>query len=419
MDVTLLKNLLSRFSKYAFQSFVFKLMTSQYGKEAIKLKPKLGEGIFSRDVTDEIFAAELGSKGVGESWRGTYHSLYITHFLPLELMKSPDQIDIADPLILNTLESIHSFYKRKKIILPMPGLESPLQGLFFINNISGFSMQEHTESLLPKYRELASFFRFWFPEVGVGNIDSFFEREPMKTENVLKSFLQSNQEGICISLSKDEVEVNKYSSEKPMFSGVGRRSLDPYEPLFTYSPPEEKLLLDEFEALISSDAKESLLEEFLAEHYKDIFGIKYDRIETQLWLKFPGLDISGKDRRLDLFLRNSVTSDWELFEVKRAIDLTGTYRDIPVVKQEVLYAMQQVKNYARILAQDSVRRKFADEGIEYYEPALHLIVGRKPQLPLKQWRHLVANNENGVKLITFDDLLKELELRLRDRQSTL
>jgi hypothetical protein len=418
VDESLLKNLLSRFNKYAFQSFTLELLRAEYGSRGIIPVTRFGEGIYKRDVTDEILAAELGgvpgSERVPRQGRGMYHGLYVCHFLPCELLKHPDHVDVADPLMLRTLERIYQAYKNK-VVLPMPGLASPLQGIFFLNNISGFSTRDYGETLLHKYREIAAFIGFRFPDVFVGNFDSFIERQPAATEKTLKKFLKRHKEGICITLTAGGVQINDFTSEKPLAAGVGRQSLDPYEPLFTQAATRARSILKEFESLINSDAKESQLEEFLSEHYKDVFGSKYDRIETQVWLRFPDLDLSGKDRRLDIFLRNSVTADWELFEVKRAVEITGTYRDTTVIKQEVLYAMQQVKNYARILSQDVVKKRLASEGLEFYEPSLNLIIGRRPQLPPEQWRHLVMHNAKDVKLITYDDLIKEMQLRFEDR----
>lgn len=102
------------------------------------------------------------------------------------------------------------------------------------------------------------------------------------------------------------------------------------------------------------------------------FGDKYDRIESQLWLRFPEVDAGRRERRIDLLLRNSIKNDWELFEIKRPIRLTKTYRDMRVLKSEVSYAIQQARNYGEILRQDKVKKHFASEGIEYCEPVLNL-----------------------------------------------
>jgi hypothetical protein len=136
-------------------------------------------------------------------------------------------------------------------------------------------------------------------------------------------------------------------------------------------------------------------------------------------LRFPQHDIADKDRRLDVFLRNSVTNDWELYEVKRAIKLTCTYRDGPIIAHEVYKAAQQIKRYEKILSQDSVKKKLAEDGIEYCVPTLNLVVGSKPEIPHEQWRCLVNANIKDIKVITFDEILKQMECRVMDYKRLL
>lgn len=274
---------------------------------------------------------------------------------------------------------------------------------------------QENDTLGLRYQAVLDSLGFPSVQAQIGNIKTFIDHSSVKVEGVLKAILQSYREGVCVTLSRDGISVNKISSERPLFCGVANQSFYPYETIYTYASSRESALLKEFAALLNKNAKESDLEEFIRTHYKDVFGGIYDRVETQLWLRFPELDIANKDRRLDIFLRNSVSNDWELFEVKRAVQLTRTYRDIPVITSEVLYAVQQVQNYARMLAQDEVKRKFAADGIEYFEPVLKLVIGRRPQISQQQWRSLVVSNERDVKLITFDDLMREMAIRFKDR----
>lgn len=95
--------------------------------------------------------------------------------------------------------------------------------------------------------------------------------------------------------------------------------------------------------------------------------------------------------------------------------LTETYRDIPMLSREVSGAIQQLRNYGRILDQDSVKRHFAAQGIEYYSPELRLVIGRGPQIPHETWRWLKSTGETGLKIMTFEDLLAEMQLRLAQR----
>jgi len=168
--------------------------------------------------------------------------------------------------------------------------------------------------------------------------------------------------------------------------------------------------------LLSNNPKEATLENFLESHFRDIFGPNYDRIETQIWLRFPEFYISNRSRRLDIFLRNQIEKDWELFEIKRLVPLTGNYRDIPVLSREITTAISQVRNYVRILQQDKVKQSMYREGIEYFEPELRLVVERSPQIETEQWRRIVADSSNGVKIITFDNLLDQMRARLASRE---
>jgi hypothetical protein len=118
---------------------------------------------------------------------------------------------------------------------------------------------------------------------------------------------------------------------------------------------------------------------------------------------------------LDIFLRNSINADWDLFELKRIVQLTSSYRDVPVLANEIYRAIQQVLNYEKLLKQDSVRQKLSREGINYCEPSLHLVVGKSPDIPHEQWRWLVKTNSQYVKLLTYDELLKEMRIRLMER----
>lgn len=420
MDNTLLGDVVSRLGKYAFESFVFELLSTEYGED-FEPAPGLGESVYLRD------------------WRrGHYYGVYLIHFLPLfELLKTPTNIDLKDKEVIQRLENIREhnereFHERYNSRLVdwhhrnddefqkshfrynLTQEYSPLQTIFFLNNLVRLTDQENN-TLGLQYQAILDSLGFPSVQAQTGNIKTFIDHSPIKVEGSLKAVLQSYREGVCVTLSRDGISVNKISSEKPLFCGVANQSLNPYETIYTYPSPREGYLLKEFAALINRNAKEADLEEFLRTHYKDIFGGIYDQVETQLWLRFPELDIAGKDRRLDIFLRNSVSNDWELFEVKRAVQLTRTYRDSPVIASEVLYAVQQVQNYAGILAQDEVKRKFAADGIEYFEPVLKLVIGRKPQIPHQQWRSLVVRNKKDVKLITFDDLIKEMAIRFKDR----
>jgi len=97
------------------------------------------------------------------------------------------------------------------------------------------------------------------------------------------------------------------------------------------------------------------------------------------------LEKDKKGRRPDIFLRNSIKGDWELIELKRPIKIVSLYRSLPVFSKEVSNAIQQVRYYEKLLKQEKVRREFSKEGIEYFEPELRIVIGRRPQISQQDW----------------------------------
>lgn len=402
-DSDLLRTLLSRLNTNAFEAFIVELFNKEESEPFSRLQD-VGDGVFYQPLLD--------------SYGGTLDSVFLLHYLPLGTFQNPERIQIAaDPLLAHRLEQVRNFYKGKFGYFGMVSESlvkaAKLRSLAILTNLAGIDKDYYQSNLIPKYRELAQSLDLFVPSFLVGSYDSFLDLNASGTEKAFKGFLSKNSEGVTISLSEESVHVARFTYETSL-QGVFRESKYLYEPVFFSFGQQEQFLAD-FEVLIRSETREAELEDFLAAHFRDIFGSNYDRIETQIWLKFPELDISHKNRRLDVFLRNSVINDWELFEIKRAIPLTRTYRDVPVIVSEVSYAVQQIKNYARILSQDSVKRRLAQEGIEYCEPSLNLVVGKTPQIPHEQWRWLVSNYDKDVKILTFDDLLEQMRQRLRDR----
>jgi hypothetical protein len=99
--------------------------------------------------------------------------------------------------------------------------------------------------------------------------------------------------------------------------------------------------------------------------------------------------------------------------------LVRSYRDGPVFVAEVAHAITQLKRYSHLLATPTVREQLKRSGIEYFEPTLNLVIGRKPQIPIEQWRWLVARHDKDVRLFTYDDLLTEMKMRLNERAQLL
>ncbi len=402
MRELLLKKILSSFSENSFRAFVKEFFETD--GVPLVAHEDIGEDIFFRPIID--------------SYGGSIHSVFMLHFIPFELFKDPLNIKIVDPPLKNNLQKIERYYKGRKgqwgMVSPALTEDDALQTLAFLVNIANVSEDAYHEFIIPKYSQAAAACGIK-ADIYVGSYDSFFAKSPNCTENTIEKYFDNYREGISINLSHDEVYIDQYLSEKYIINGVLPHTLNPCEPVIVNRTVKLNQVFAEFTSLLKESTKEKDLECFLSAHYKEIFGYVYDRIETQLWLKFPEVDIANKNRRLDIFLRNCIENDWELFELKRITPLTTSYRDVPVFTREIMNALQQTKNYARILSQDSVKKKLAAQGIEYYEPSLRLVIGGRPNMSIQQWRWLKASNESNIKIITYDDLLKELKLRMENR----
>lgn len=354
----------------------------------------------------------------------TYKGIYLPHSVPYELYKNPYDISIDTPYLRKKLEIIrneysNSFFPTLKTFYN-GRLGNLLNAVYFINNIVGLPMEFYNDYLINEYIKLTK-------SVGVdldcdfsthvGSFDTFIEHDPEIVVNLIKEYSLNNFD-ISISLKEDNFTINKCTNDKYLTSGIGAITQSPYHSLVTERFNDKNNIIHEFEDLLNKSPSENELEKFLKEYYKDIFGNNYDKIEIQLWLKFPEIDITNKNRRLDIFLHNNVVNDWELFELKKIMPLTKSYRDIPVFKSEIYSAIQQLKNYERILQNQEVKEKFKRDGIEYYEPSLNLVVGRTSTLPHDEWRWLISSNKN-IKILTYDDLLKEMSNRLNSHMDFL
>jgi hypothetical protein len=413
MKKDIIKTLLSRLNRAAFSEYLLELLRQDYGKDHVKHLKLLGEGMIRRELPD--FHWPPDKKGQDGHY-GIYEGAYVIHHIPQDLFKGEEWLKLDDPDLLVRLQNLHKYYARSKkgylVSSPCGGFWNPcLQAIYFITNITGRAKDFYINDLLPKYEHLARESGILVNHYDIGCPESF---KSIPAEKALDRFILSHSDGLSICLEPDRLTASYLSAEKELVSGVSRVSKFPYQPVYIPIQRQNEIF-QEFTELLRKRPSESKLEKFLTAHYRVIFGPKYDRIETQLWLRFPQFDIAHKKRRLDIFLRNSVSNDWELFELKRIVPLTSTYRDVPILAQEISSAIGQLKNYRRILCQDAVKRKFAKEGMVYYEPVLHMVVGRSPEIPTEQWRWLVTRCASDVKLLTYDDLINEMTARLKDR----
>jgi hypothetical protein len=340
-------------------------------------------------------------------------------YLPLGLFNQPDLNCLTgDPTLTVRLKQLKKIYNGVSGYFGMVSPElvkaTQLRSLGFLVNLSGLSQRQYDEDIFPQYTRLVRKIGLHAPITLVGSYDSFMDFNAEAVQNVLKKFLSDRTDGFAVQISPAGTHVINFAGQTSFESGVLAVNKCPYEPIIAAAFEKNSQLIREFEYLIQKDCPEIERENFLIAHAKEIFGGKYDRVEAQIWLRFPDLDITGKERRMDVFMRNSISMDWDLFEIKNPIRLIRNYRDVPVMVAEVSHAITQLKNYSRLLSSRKVKETLKQSGIEYCEPTLNLVIGRKPQIPLEQWRWLLSSQDKDVRLITFDDLFSEMKIRLTD-----
>lgn len=295
------------------------------------------------------------------------------------------------------------------------GLWLPVDGtaIYVIGNYDSRKLGIADEELLKYcFESFSSFIPESF-QFGIGNINTILNLNGNSQDDykkLIERYFIENDSGICINFSDDRIFASRYIAQKE-FNGILLPSQTLFQPLIKKVLDADDVLV-EFNEIINSNVKECILEEFLRENYQLIFGEKYDSISTQVWLKFPEADLGGRERRLDIFMRNVISQDWDIYELKRAnVKLTKTISGLPRFVNVVNDAIAQIKNYQRILNQDAVRKKLEGEGIEYYNPQINLVIGKHPNLPIRQWRELLSQHQD-LNILTYGDLLKEAKLRL-------
>ena len=404
MKINQIKQILTTLDRNTFERFVFEFFSSDDGeKKDMTQKTNIIEnGLFEQ--------LKVGWSNIMYSNRFKSYNYILPFYYPLELFKNLSSISLINSEVLNKLKKTQFILEqRKKNWTYWDGKYEP-PDIAFITNFEGLETNVYQQTIIPQFQKIVDQSNI-DAEAIVGSFDTFFFFAGNKVIETFNSFISKYQKQVSIVFRKDKLELEYFKQDKYLTESLLKNSNSPYEPVFIERIKKKYEIVKEFEFLINNDVSESKLEIFLAKYYKEIFGEQYDRIETQLWLKFPELDISQKNRRLDMFLRNSVQGDWELFELKKTMKIVRSYRNIPAFTAEINNGIQQLRNYQQLLKQDRVKRKFAKEGIEYYHPELRLVVGRKPDISLKDWRFLKSTNENNIKIITFDELLLSLKKR--------
>jgi hypothetical protein len=291
-DETIIHQILPLLNKNVFSSFIKELFQDKHG--AFLEIEELGTGFFRKPWIDSY----------GES----LETAFILQYLPLEIFKNPETFDTSnDPILFSQLEKVKKHYHKSSGAFGMVSGHlvpaTKLRTLGFLTNMYDLERQEYFEKLIPNYVKVARKAGIYIPII-LGSYDSFIDLNAERTIETLKKFLEKHSDGLTINFSDSDVKVSRFMSERNL-GGVLRHSYQICEPVLT-KLDIGRSLLSEFEMLIRKETKEKDLEDFLQAHYREIFGYNYDRIETQVWLKFPNLDLVGKRRRLDIFLRNGM-----------------------------------------------------------------------------------------------------------------
>ncbi len=401
-----IKLMLGRLDKSSFTKFTLEL----FGQTDFSLNFERQKTYYIKKFRNEIIEQNYIDRKK-QYCQG--YDLIIPFLEPYDLFKNIGNLKVDFP-DLNQLFKYYKYKVNRRISSWQfwTDGEYVIPNIKFITNYSGLDENIYEEVLIPKFEKFVNQFNF-DSQIFVGSLDTFFKKNPQGTCTAFNLFLNKYKNEISVRLIDDnEYKIQGHVSEKYFHEGVLKKSLSPCEPLVSFNLNENSQVISEFEFLLNKNSKENELESFLKKYFKYIFGEKYDRIETQIWLKFPQLDVNNKNRRMDVFLRNSVARDWELFELKRAGNIVKNIKDIPTFTSEFTSAVQQIRNYNKILSQDNVKKILADDGIEYYTPELRLVIGKTPDIPLEQWRWLKKSNENDLKIITYDELYEGLKSRL-------
>lgn len=408
IDTDFIKAILSKFTAETFGAFIHKLFypkTDDPLGQAEEEYGNLGDGIFAQ-----------ASPGYADS----LDSVFVLQYLPLSVFSRPSFKHLAnDPILPARLRHLKKLYNGVCAYYGMvsPGLvkATKLRSLGFLINLSGLSRQQYDEEIFPQYERLVQKIDLHTPITLVGSYDSFMDFSATEVQDILKCFLSNETDGITIQMAPDGPRVLPFTVQTGFESGVLKANRCPYEPVLVAASEQNAELIREFEDMVRKDCSETKREKFLVAHATEIFGGKYDRIEAQILLRFPEIDIAGKERRMDLFMRNCISNDWELFEIKNPIRLIRDYRSLPVMVAEVSRAITQLKNYSRLLSRPEIKEALKQSGIEHFEPTLNLVIGRKPQISAEQWNWLKCSQDKDVRLFTYDDLVSEMKIRLADR----
>ncbi|MEO6978717.1 MAG: hypothetical protein ABI113_10075 [Mucilaginibacter sp.] len=409
LDKNTVRNLLSYLDNKTFTEFIYEFWCS----ENIITDEKFVEISKLYNISKDVFEQVLID--YKDDITGTQsHNLILPFYEPLELYAKPEKLNFNEHPYLYPILSKYrrKVSKRENNWNIFRDGDYTIPTIAFVSNIAGFKEEYYQKYLLPSLALLVEQAGL-FAMTKIGTCDSFVDLDFNKTAKILKEFLNKRKK-IVISNNEGRVSVNEYFSEKYLTGGILQTIDSPLYPIYVNNIDANSLLL-EFQSLLAKKSSESQLESFIKKYYKTLFGPHYTNIETQLWLKFPELDISSKNRRLDVFLKNSIENDWELLELKQISNPIKIVQGVPNFTSRVYSAIEQLKNYNNILQQSSVKQKLSKLGITYFEPEYKIVIDKKPDISTEQWRRLKKNNENGFKILTLEDIYAEVNHRCSNK----
>ncbi|RYE25317.1 MAG: DUF4263 domain-containing protein [Sphingobacteriales bacterium] len=413
MDIDLAKKLVSTFDLYSFNKFIRDLWNCKEESSSkltitTEQRPEINKWAFEQTFISYSNSGSKESQG---------YNLILPFNYPVELLKEDTDFpfELFQKELYQNLKQYSKILKKRQKDWYWPNDGNwTIPKIALATNLLDKSHNLYYKRIFPWFIDLIQKSNL-SAEPMIGSYDSFFELNLDNTYQILKNFFNNRKGELVISIVDKKIEVNEFTSEKYFDKGVLHDTKSAIESAFIIQ--KKSNLVYEFEHLLNNYTSEKQLQNFIQHNFFEMFGGIYDRIETEVWLNFPELDINNKSRRLDLFLRNSISRDWEIFEIKRAKKIATTYRKVPTFINEIHKGIDQLRNYQNILTQDRVRKKLHADGIEYFNPELKLIIGRTPQIDLRQWRQLQSSIDNKFKLITFDDILREMEIRANYQQA--
>ena len=406
MESSFAKNIISTFNCDTFSKFIFKLWGYNDNIDAntcieTKYIKKLGNLPFESKKTiyttnDKILIEKQ------------IFNLVIPFFVPFETLNSIDAI--TEKYVETILRKYHRIEDNRYCswFFPCDGnYQMPI--ISFVTNYRGIEIEKYDNCIIPIFEKIVD--RIGLDaQVAVGSIDTFFELEERAAMETLSKFIQQHSTGLVLSFG-DKIAINNFLSTTAIPNEING-CFNISEPLVVLKSKLDILL--EFEELLNKNCYESTLEAFMKKYYQIIFGPQYDRIESQIWLQCKDFDIGGKDRRIDLFLRNSSNCDWELFELKKANKkVISNKKSIPNFRKEIFDNILQVKEYRKIFNQDSIRNRFSEKGIEYFNPQFNLVISRGEDISIRQWKNLVAqNNDKDFRIRVYEEIIAEAKSRI-------